>query len=283
MCKKPYRQGLQEYGCGQCHPCRLNRRRLWTHRLLLEANLHEFSCVATLTYEVEPEGRTLVPRDMQLFLKRLRRLLGATRPLRFFGCGEYGDMGERPHYHVALFGVATLEEALLFRAWGKGFVHVMPLNTETAQYVCGYVVKKLTNAEDPKVQAVLQGRHPEFVRMSLRPGIGAGAVPAIADALNDVHGARYVASTGDIPAALRSGSRQFPLGRYLRRKLREEMGFDEIGGQAITAQKQAEELRALSDAEGGIARVLEKQRKTTAVKIQQLEGRAAIWSKKGTL
>lgn len=281
LCRKPFRQGLQEYGCGQCHPCRLNRRRLWTHRLLLEANLHEFACVATLTYSDDflPPGQTLVPRHMQLFLKRLRRLLGPARPIRFFGVGEYGEQTGRPHYHLALYGLAHIEQALIQSVWQYGGIHLMPLNLETAQYLCGYVVQKMTAKDDPR----LNGRHPEFARMSLRPGIGAGAVPAIADALNDKHGAASIASVGDVPGALMHGRRQLPLGRYLRRKLREELGFAEIGGQDLVARKQAEELRALSEAEGGIARVLEKKAKTTAVKILQLEGRAAIWSKKGTL
>lgn len=281
LCKKPFRQGLQEYGCGQCNPCRLNRRRLWTHRLLLEANLHEFASVATLTYspEFHPENGSLVPRHMQLFLKRLRKVLGPARPIRFFGVGEYGDMGERPHYHVALFGVAHLESDLVLSAWKLGMVHLMELNTETAQYVCGYVVKKMTAKDDPR----LKGRHPEFARMSLRPGIGAGAMGPLADTLNDTHGAAFIGATGDVPGALLHGRKKMPLGRYLRRKLRDELGFAEIGGQPRVAQLQAEELRALSETEGGIARVLEKKFKESAVKILQVEGRAAIYAKRSSL
>lgn len=132
--------------------------------------------MATLTYapEHEPPDGSLSPRHMQLWLKRLRRLLPPTRPIRFFGCGEYGDETFRPHYHVALYGVAPLETELVQSSWGMGHVHLMELNAETAQYLCGYVVKKMTSPDDPR----LQGKHPEFTRMSLRPhGIGAGAVP----------------------------------------------------------------------------------------------------------
>lgn len=282
LCKKPFRQGLQEFGCGQCNPCRMNRRRLWTHRLLLESQLHEFSCVATLTYAPEhfPADGSLNPRHMQLWLKRLRRVLAPARSVRFFGCGEYGDDTSRPHYHVVVFGLAHLEGELIAGTWGMGNVHLMPLNLETAQYVCGYVVKKMTAKDDPR----LEGRHPEFVRMSLRPGIGAGAIPAVADALSDLHGARWISQSGDVPTALAHGRRRLPLGRYLRRKLREELGFDSVGGQLNVQKKQVEELRALSSDKGGIAKVLEEKEKTTKVKIAQLEGRARIYgSKKGSL
>lgn len=236
--------------------------------------------MATLTYADEflPAGGTLVPRHVQLFLKRLRRVLSPARSLRFFLCGEYGDDSWRPHYHAALYGVATLEDELVRSCWGMGHVQLMPLNVETAQYVCGYVVKKMTAKDDPR----LDGRYPEFTRMSLRPGIGAGAVPAIADALNDTHGAAHVGRTGDVPAALMHGRRRLPLGRYLRRKLREEMGFSEVGGQESVKRVQAEELRTLCEAEG-VAATLNQKAKTTAVKILQVEGRAAIHRKKGSL
>lgn len=248
---------------------------------MLEAQLHEFSSFWTLTYSDDylPPGATLVPRDLQLFLKRLRRLLPAGRPIRFFGVGEYGDDTWRPHYHLALFGLASIEVDTVQAAWRMGFCHGGELTLESAQYLAGYVTKKMTAKDDPR----LAGRHPEFARMSLRPGIGAGAIPAIADALNDTHGAAYVGRTGDVPAVLRHGSRQLPIGRYLRRRLRDEMGFAEIGGQPRVAQLQAEELRAMSEVEGGISRVLEKKFKTQAVKVQQVEGRAAIWKKRASL
>lgn len=262
-------------------PCRLNRRRLWTHRLLLEQRCHEFSCFATLTYSDDnlPEGGSLRPKDMQLWLKRLRSLLGAARPIRFYAVGEYGENTWRPHYHAALFGLSDLEGPLLDRSWQLGSVHVGQLTRESAQYIAGYVTKKMVDPEDPR----LGGRHPEFARMSRRPGIGAGAVPVVAEALNDTHGARSIAVVGDVPQALNHGRVSLPLGRYLRRKLREEMGFAEIGGQEVTKVRQAAELRALCEVEGGVSAHLAKRAAKEDQLIRQIEGKAKIYSKKGSI
>lgn len=220
-CKKPFKKHGIEFGCGQCMPCRIDRARLWKSRLLIEQRLHSASCFATLTYSDEflPPGGTLVRRDITLFLKRLRRSIEPYR-LRYFGVGEYGDKTGRPHYHIILYGVSQLEHALVLAAWTDpekkkpiGHVHVDELNPTTAGYVCQYVCKKWTNKEDLYVQAQLKGRHPEFPFMSKKPGIGAGAAPIIADAIAN--------KRVDIPSVLRIDGKLSPLGRYLKRKIRE--------------------------------------------------------------
>ena len=104
-------------GCGQCLPCRINKRREWTFRLELEASLHEHNSFVTLTYADQflPEDGSVNPRHTQLWLKRLRKVLDP-RKVRFFLCGEYGDQTFRPHYHACLFGVG-LDDAHLDRDW----------------------------------------------------------------------------------------------------------------------------------------------------------------------
>lgn len=94
------------------------------------------------------------------------------------------------------------------------------LEERSAQYIAGYVVKKMTRPDDPR----LLGRLPEFARMSLKPGIGAGAIPDVASALMQY---KLEASGRDVPNSLRHGSRLLPLGRYLMKRLRLECGLDE--------------------------------------------------------
>lgn len=281
LCKNPYVKGITPYPCGQCLPCRLNRRRLITHRLMLESHCHEFSSFFTLTYSDEylPENGSLDPRHVTLWLKRLRRALGADRPLRYYVIGEYGDETFRPHYHPILFGVSSIEHALVHGTWGMGNVYPGELNLKTAQYVAGYVTKKMTKHDDPR----LLGRYPEFARMSLRPGIGALAIPTIAEALNDSSGALSIAAQGDVPTALSHGRRSFPLGRYLRRKLREECGFETVGGQSKPEAIRKAEMQALYDAAGSRKEYLTSRPFVDHVKIVQVEGKARIWKKKGSL
>lgn len=248
---------------------------------MLEARLHEHSSFWTLTYAPEnvPSGGSLHPPHTQLWLKRLRKQLGPARPLRYYLVGEYGDQTFRPHYHAALFGLSALEHELVLETWGLGLVHGGTLTTQSAQYIAGYVTKKMVNKDDPR----LKGRYPEFARMSLRPGIGAGAARGVAEALNCSGGAKFVADSGDVPTALKHEQKSLPLGRYLRRKIREEMGFDNIGGQEKPQQVQAAEMSALLEASGSRTRYKLEKPFIEHQKILQVETKAKIWSKKGKL
>lgn len=210
-------------------------RRQWTSRLLLEASLHAASWFVTLTYSEEhlPKDGCVWPRVLQLFMKRLRERV--REPLRFYGCGEYGGFLGRPHYHLALFGLVDRGHVepgdvrfygecscSLCKAWGMGGVSRRPLEPETAAYVAGYTVDKCTD----DMRVVRGERAPEFARMSLRPGIGRGAVSAIAEGVRSPGGQAFLQSEGDVPGQIRQRGKLWPLGRYLRGKVRQEMGMD---------------------------------------------------------
>jgi len=222
LCKKPFTKGATSHGCGQCMPCRIKRRRIWTHRMMLEAAVHPASSFITLTYNDQNNPGTLVPSHLQLWLKRIRKGYGA--PLRFYGVGEYGDITERPHYHVALFGHDPKHHYAVERTWDYGYSYTGELTLHSAQYIAGYVTKKLTATNDPR----LNGRYPEFARMSLRPGIGAPGLSQVAAALQNKHGWDEITRTADVPGMLRHGGRTMPLGRYMRLRLRQEMNFTEL-------------------------------------------------------
>lgn len=78
----------------------------------------------------------------------------------------------------------------------------------------------MTRTDDPR----LFGREPEFCRMSNRPGIGADAMHEVASQLMRFN---LDETQADVPSALRHGSRELPLGRYLTRRLRALTGKDE--------------------------------------------------------
>lgn len=259
-CVNPYTNSQgQAFGCGQCLPCRFNARRVWAHRIMLEASLYENNCFATLTYDDEhiPEGETLVPKHLQDWLKVIRKRIEPDR-LRFYGVGEYGDESQRPHYHVALFNfescrwVQTRSNrneccdrcSLVRDTWDKGKVFLGTLEDHSAQYVAGYVTKKMTSKNDPR----LNGRHPEFARMSNRPGIGHDFMHEVASTFMQFD---LEQSQADVPSALRHGRRVLPLGRYLRKKLRVMVGRDEKTPEAETLRLSQEllPLRVLAKAD----------------------------------
>lgn len=217
--------------CRECMACRINRKRLWIHRILLESYMHKENLFLTLTYAPEhfPKDGAVSPRTLQLFLKRLRDYVKPTR-FRFFGVGEYGDESSRPHYHLIVFGLGARHAEAIKRAWPYGFVGFGDLNTATASYVAGYCTKKMTSFNDPR----LGDKHPEFTRMSNRPGIGVKALDVL---LQHMDADRM---SGDVPRVLRHGDKFYPLGRLLREKLRKAL-FSEEKINAIK-QVQKEEM-----------------------------------------
>ena len=191
--------------CGQCMGCRLEKSRQWAMRCMHEASMHEENCFITLTYNNEslPHLGSLVKRDFQLFMKRLRKKYNG-RSIRYYHCGEYGEFNGRPHYHACLFGHDFEDKTLWtvrngFRVWRSeileslwtnpdtgesyGLSEIGSLTFESAAYVARYVTKKYTNALDKESEknhyavvdndgVVVGYRHPEYSTMSRRPGIG---------------------------------------------------------------------------------------------------------------
>lgn len=175
-----------ELPCGNCIGCRLERSRQWALRCIHEASFHSENCFLTLTYDPDLKGYSpsLNKRDITLFLKSLRRKIEPER-IRFFQCGEYGDLNLHPHHHVLLFGYSfpdkvkcvTSNGSVYYRSaeleslWKHGFSSIGDLTFESAAYVARYVLKKLNGdaAEFYKARGII----PPFVTMSRRPGIGA--------------------------------------------------------------------------------------------------------------
>lgn len=120
----------------------------------------------TLTYDDEniPIGSapSLHKRDLQLFLKKLRKKNSSK--LRFYAVGEYGSKTLRPHYHAVLFNVDPSLWDCLDDIWNFGLAHVGDITEASIHYVTKFHV----NVDNSEVE----GKEPEFVTMSRRPGIG---------------------------------------------------------------------------------------------------------------
>lgn len=179
--------------CGQCIGCRLERSRQWAVRCVHEASLYDQNCFITLTFDDAHVNskNTLVKADFQKFIKRLRKYISSVNVgqgseaarVRYFHCGEYGDMLDRPHHHACLFnydfpdkvlwserrGVKLYRSELLERLWPFGFCTIGDVTFESAAYVARYVMKKVTGKE---AAGYYGDRVPEYVTMSRRPGIG---------------------------------------------------------------------------------------------------------------
>lgn len=170
--------------CGQCYSCRIARSRDWATRCVLEARAFgDNNSFITLTYSDEflPKDMSLHKEDFQKFMKRLRKNSG--EKIRYYMCGEYGDLYQRPHFHACLFGykpkdlilwsvndgVKLYRSPLVEKCWPFGFVTVGDVTYESAAYVARYVLKKKTGL---LAEEHYNGRLPEYTNMSLKPGIG---------------------------------------------------------------------------------------------------------------
>lgn len=270
-CKNPFMRGVMPLPCSSCSICRRSRAKNWATRLQLERMFHENATFVTLTYRDEevkdissvwradrPVVGTLVPKDAQKWLRRLRKVVPS--PIRFFLVGEYGDSSQRPHYHAALFGVPNciygktrthVKECcgpcqIVQRTWDKGHTYLGELNEATASYITGYVTKKWTR-EDQWTKEKLKGRHPEFARMSLKPGIGAIAIRSLINFTAPTRPGKYVRKSIDAPVALRKNGLMLNLGRYLRRKWREALGRGEDPPESIMEEYLRELQRVYKD------------------------------------
>ena len=184
-----------ELPCGQCIECRFKRSRDWAIRCMHEASLHADNSFITLTYAPEhlPDDQSLHYEHFQRFMKRLRKCV--CLPVRFYMCGEYGEDFGRPHYHACIFGYGFPDKKPLMRTtrgdtlytsemlsqlWPYGLSSIGEVNFQSAAYVARYIMKKITGdpafAHYNKIDedGVVTSRVPEFTRMSLKPGIGAG-------------------------------------------------------------------------------------------------------------
>jgi hypothetical protein len=202
--------------CGRCIGCRLEYSRQWAIRCLHESSTWENNCMITLTYDEEhlPDLGTLVKKDFQDFMKRLRKRCQGfeewtnpktkkvEKPIRNYYCGEYGERFGRPHFHSILFnydfpdkeykgesksGFPVWNSELLSNIWGKGRVEIGSVTFESAAYVARYIMKKnLGSSEESELEnfqyavwcqdtgALVGFKEPEFCNGSRCPGVAGG-------------------------------------------------------------------------------------------------------------
>ena len=134
--------------CGHCLACRKNLADSWVIRLYFELLDYDYkACFLTLTYNDEhlPKDKSVHKRDVQLFLKRLRKHFDKYEPdrkkLKYFCAAEYGETNMRPHYHMILFGVGMRDRAVIEDAWQNGFIAMRYADVKNIRYTVKYLHK----------------------------------------------------------------------------------------------------------------------------------------------
>lgn len=182
--------------CGKCICCKLDRSRAWSIRIMHEAQLHDEKYFVTLDYDpAKPDSPecsgnwSLQYAHFQQFMRRLRKVSRnrSGSVLRFFVSGEYGRLRGRPHWHCILFGLRLEDRermangkyfsGSLESVWSHGRCDIGEVTPNSAAYCAGYTLNKAYGRDsydvvDRVTGEVIERRAP-FVRMSLKPGIGA--------------------------------------------------------------------------------------------------------------
>lgn len=155
--------------CGYCIECMQQKSTDIFVRGVLEyknnqKNYNNKACFVTLTYKNKclPENKSLKKQDYIVFLRELRRHIKKVENrtgIRILGCGEYGTLRGRPHYHLVIFNWCPddlvvdyssksktnnilYKSATLSKIWGKGRVVIGMASEKTVGYVAGYTTKK---------------------------------------------------------------------------------------------------------------------------------------------
>ncbi|UPW41562.1 replication initiator protein [Peromfec virus RodF8_56] len=179
--KNPRTGKMQTVKCGKCLECLQSQTVEWALRIVLESKQYKDNCCITLTYDNEhvPDDLQLRRRDIQLFIKSLRKKLDPLR-IRVFYSGEYGEKRGRPHFHLIVFNWIPDDLQNLFikngeqfyvsktvsDLWKRGNILVGALTFQTAFYCAKYLQKFKGTEKEVK----------PFVGMSNRPGIAYNAI-----------------------------------------------------------------------------------------------------------
>lgn len=129
---------------------------------------------------------TLVRKDAQNFVNSLKKYFNRKynhKGMKYYIVGEYGSSKtgtHRPHYHAILINCPEIEKTAtgknklnqtyynnerIQHIWGKGFITIGKVTTQSINYVAGYVNKKIYGKK-AKEEYLKAGKIPEFALMS---------------------------------------------------------------------------------------------------------------------
>lgn len=142
--REKFKEDVITIPCGKCESCKINYRNEWATRLVNEKDYHKEALFLTLTYEKNPK---LKKQDIKEFIKKLKIKT-------YLAAGEYGEKTGRAHWHAIIYSdeeiddvkrnntLNRLESKKISKAWEHGFVEIGECNEASANYTCGYTIKK---------------------------------------------------------------------------------------------------------------------------------------------
>ncbi|QCS36376.1 replication initiator protein [Capybara microvirus Cap3_SP_320] len=154
-----------------------------------------------IDFRFENPSPSLRRSDFHKYIDSIRH----SCPVRFsyIGCGEYGDLFRRPHYHCIFFGLDFASfGAYLKRHWRFGSVKVLPVRDGSVRYVLKYLMSSVNGPLRSELYFDV-GLEPPFVTRS--KGFGSG-----------LYFDNFESISRD--GFIRKGSRIIPVPAYYRNK-----------------------------------------------------------------
>jgi hypothetical protein len=152
--------------------CKRRHQNAWAFRLKQQRKISTSICFLTLTYENPPlsfnKQPTLHKKDLQNFFKRIRKKI-KNSTLKYYACGEYGSITQRPHYHAIVYNLPhswITDSSKLYDTWNHGHIHLGDTQNGSIEYTLKYMDK---GRWEP--QHELDDRNPEFSLMSKKLGL----------------------------------------------------------------------------------------------------------------
>lgn len=181
--KTDYTEKVTNVSCGHCLPCLKTKQSQLTFlcekELLYKYKDNYGASFVTLTYQdnylpINDKGYvTLKKEHVQKFIKNMRRQMeyhNDVTPFKILYCGEYGDSTDRPHYHIAFFGLTDSQVIKYTRKlWKYGFCDVGVLVAGGINYITKYITKSIPQKQIKQLRENLGVESP-FIHHSI--GIG---------------------------------------------------------------------------------------------------------------
>lgn len=180
-----YRENIK-VPCGHCLNCMIKKQSqiefLAKKELIENYQAGKSASFVTLTYDdnhlpLNDEGfYTLKRKDVQDFLKRMRRNMeyhNRKRDFKILYCGEYGDGSHstsktgvstcRPHYHIVFIGLGPNEvKFYTSKLWRNGLCDIGPLGAGGIRYLCKYMTKSTPDKDVKELREVAKVQNPFF-------------------------------------------------------------------------------------------------------------------------
>lgn len=170
--------------CGKCIGCHADKARNYATRAIHEyySDRDREGCFVTLTFNEEmlrkrdvSNYKSISRSELSGFIKRLRERVYAKygKTIRIFASGEYGEIKNRPHYHLLIYGfdfpdkyefsfryhngerISYFRSPFLESIWkpagdspSYGFSVIGAMTQSSCQYVASYVSDKLDEFGD---------------------------------------------------------------------------------------------------------------------------------------